>query len=281
MGVRFGAGRLRIELRSGPYSRSEAAVAWAGRLAVSGPGAPGGRGALRNSFRRSACLLRALLRLARRKRDIMSWPCGKSLFSRFEFQASGTRLRCGSLPQAWTGLSRGVRAEMSFGYGRESQGYAAGPPGNVFMNRLNFEKMDKKKLESIDDVLYTVTEGRIVRRRKNPLPALLIGVAGAGLAIWSLTASSMSEHENLASMLMLLGGGVALVGLIMAGIALASGSAGLRTDRRKDPTRQHLLRHGPEAGSVRRPRGRGCGSSLPDSARRIHERSAADPVCDR
>lgn len=42
------------------------------------------------------------------------------------------------------GLSRGVRAEMSFGYGRESQGYAAGPPGNVFMNRLNFEKMDKK-----------------------------------------------------------------------------------------------------------------------------------------
>ena len=102
------------------------------------------------------------------------------------------------------GLSRGVRAEMSFGYGRESQGYAAGPPGNVFMNRLNFEKMDKKKLESIDDVLYTVTEGRIVRRRKNPLPALLIGVAGAGLAIWSLTASSMSEHENLASMLMLL-----------------------------------------------------------------------------
>lgn len=28
MGVRFGAGRLRIELRPGPYSRSEAAVAW-------------------------------------------------------------------------------------------------------------------------------------------------------------------------------------------------------------------------------------------------------------
>lgn len=38
------AGRLRIELRSCPYSRSEAAVAWAGRLAVSGLGAPGGRG---------------------------------------------------------------------------------------------------------------------------------------------------------------------------------------------------------------------------------------------
>ena len=132
------------------------------------------------------------------------------------------------------GLSRGVRAEMSFGYGRESQGYAAGPPGNVFMNRLNFEKMDKKKLESIDDVLYTVTEGRIVRRRKNPLPALLIGVAGAGLAIWSLTASSMSEHENLASMLMLLGGGVALVGLIMAGIALASGSPVYEPARKQD-----------------------------------------------
>ena len=73
-------------------------------------------------------------------------------------------------------------------------------------------------------MLYAVAEGRIVRRRKNPLPALLIGVAGAGLAIWSLTAASMSGHENLASMLMLLGGGVALVGLIMAGIALASGS---------------------------------------------------------
>lgn len=138
------------------------------------------------------------------------------------------------------------------------------------MNRLNFEKMDKKKLESIDDVLYTVTEGRIVRRRKNPLPALLIGVAGAGLAIWSLTASSMSEHENLASMLMLLGGGVALVGLIMAGIAPRFRARPVyEPTGRKDPTRQHLLRHGPEAGSVRRPRGRGCGSSLPDSARRI------------
>ena len=178
------------------------------------------------------------------------------------------------------GLSRGVRAEMSFGYGRESQGYAAGPPGNVFMNRLNFEKMDKKKSESIDDVLYAVTEGRIVRRRKNPLPALLIGVAGAGLAIWSLTASSMSEHENLASILMLLGGSVALVGLIMAGIALASGSPVYEPTGEKI-RRQHLLRHGPEAGAVRRPRGGGCGSSLPDSARRIHERSAADPVCDR
>ena len=94
------------------------------------------------------------------------------------------------------GLSRGVRAEMSFGYGRESQGYAAGPPGNVFMNRLNFEKMEEIINFQIEN----------------------------GTAIWSLTASSMSEHENLASILMLLGGGVALVGLIMAGIALASGS---------------------------------------------------------
>ena len=111
------------------------------------------------------------------------------------------------------------------------------------MNRLNFEKMDKKKLESIDDVLYTVTEGRIVRRRKNPLPALLIGVAGAGLAIWSLTASSMSEHENLASMLMLLGGGVALVGLIMAGIALASGSTN-RPAKRSDAAASITTRPG-------------------------------------
>ena len=67
------------------------------------------------------------------------------------------------------------------------------------MNRLNFEKMDKKKLESIDDVLYAVAEGRIVRRRKNPLPALLIGVAGAGLAIWSLTAASMSRRSIVSS----------------------------------------------------------------------------------
>ena len=179
------------------------------------------------------------------------------------------------------GLSRGVRAEMSFGYGRESQGYAAGPPGNVFMNRLNFEKMDKKKSESIDDVLYAVTEGRIVRRRKNPLPALLIGVAGAGLAIWSLTASSMSEHENLASILMLLGGSVALVGLIMAGIALASGSPVY------EPTGEKIRRGSIYYDTARKQElcaalaGGGCGSSLPDSARRIHERSAADPVCDR
>ena len=141
--------------------------------------------------------------------------------------------------------------------------------------------MDKKKLESIDDVLYTVTEGRIVRRRKNPLPALLIGVAGAGLAIWSLTASSMSEHENLASMLMLLGGGVALVGLIMAGIALASGSPVYEPTGEKIRRGSIYYDTARKQGSVRRPRGRGCGSSLPDSARRIHERSAADPVCDR
>ena len=120
------------------------------------------------------------------------------------------------------------------------------------MNRLNFEKMDKKKLESIDDVLYTVTEGRIVRRRKNPLPALLIGVAGAGLAIWSLTASSMSEHENLASMLMLLGGGVALVGLIMAGIALASGEKIRRGSIYYDTARKQDLCAALEAGDADR-----------------------------
>lgn len=280
MGVRFGAGRLRIELRSGPYSRSEAAVAWAGRLAVSGLGAPGGRGALRNSFRRSACLLRAFLRLARASGILCPGLAENHYLAGSSFRRAGRvsdavpcRRHGRTFPGSPCRNVVWVRSRIVRVCGRAS--------GNVFMNRLNFEKMDKKKLESIDDVLYTVTEGRIVRRRKNPLPALLIGVAGAGLAIWSLTASSMSEHENLASMLMLLGGGVALVGLIMAGIALASGSAGLRTDRRKDPTRQHLLRHGPEAGSVRRPRGRGCGSSLPDSARRIHERSAADPVCDR
>lgn len=65
MGVRSGSGRLRIELRTGPCSRSEAAVARSGQLAVSGPGASGERGAIRNSFRCPACLLRALLCLAR------------------------------------------------------------------------------------------------------------------------------------------------------------------------------------------------------------------------
>ena len=64
-----------------------------------------------------------------RKRDIMSWPCGKSLFSRFEFQASGTRLRCGSLPQAWADFPGESVPKCRLGTVANRKGMRPGLPG--------------------------------------------------------------------------------------------------------------------------------------------------------
>lgn len=184
MGVRSGSGRLRIELRTGPCSRSEAAVARSGQLAVSGPGASGERGAIRNSFRCPACLLRALLCLARASGILCPSLAENHYLAGSSFWRAGRvsdAVPCRRHGRTFPGSPRRCR----LGVAANRKGVRPGLPGIHFMNRLNFEKMDKKKLESIDDVLYAVAEGRIVRRRKNPLPALLIGVAGAGLAIWS------------------------------------------------------------------------------------------------
>lgn len=61
--------------------------------------------------------------------DIMSWPCGKSLFSRFEFQASGTRLRCGSLPQAWADFPGESVPKCRLGTVANRKGMRPGLPG--------------------------------------------------------------------------------------------------------------------------------------------------------
>lgn len=76
--------------------------------------------------------------------------------------------------------------------------------------------------ESIDDMLYHSADGEVVRRRKNPLLPLLVGIAGGALAVWSLHASSLAERPDLSSMLMLLGGIAALAGLIKAAMNIAS-----------------------------------------------------------
>ena len=72
------------------------------------------------------------------------------------------------------------------------------------------------KFESIDDMLYRSADGEVVRRRKNPLLPSLVAVAGAVLAVWSLHASSLAEHPDLSSVLILTGGVAALAGLVKA-----------------------------------------------------------------
>lgn len=70
------------------------------------------------------------------------------------------------------------------------------------------------KYESIDEVLSRGADGEVVRRRKNPLLPLLVTLAGAALAVWSLGSPALAEHVDLSSSLVLAGGIVALAGVV-------------------------------------------------------------------
>ena len=71
----------------------------------------------------------------------------------------------------------------------------------------------------IDDTLYSgVAAEDIIQRRKSPVIALIVALAGSALAVWSLTSDTMVDRGNLSSMLMLVGGLIAIVGFIKAGV---------------------------------------------------------------
>ena len=58
----------------------------------------------------------------------------------------------------------------------------------------------------IDDTLYSgVAAEDIIQRRKSPVIALIVALAGSALAVWSLTSDTMVDRGNLSSMLMLVG----------------------------------------------------------------------------
>ena len=69
----------------------------------------------------------------------------------------------------------------------------------------------------IDDTLYSgVAAEDIIQRRKSPVIALIVALAGSALAVWSLTSDTMVDRGNLSSMLMLVGGLIAIVGFSSA-----------------------------------------------------------------
>ena len=73
----------------------------------------------------------------------------------------------------------------------------------------------------IDDTLYSgVAAEDIIQRRKSPVIALIVALAGSALAVWSLTSDTMVDRGNLSSMLMLVGGLIAIVGFIKAGVTI-------------------------------------------------------------
>ena len=75
----------------------------------------------------------------------------------------------------------------------------------------------------IDDTLYSgVAAEDIIQRRKSPVIALIVALAGSALAVWSLTSDTMVDRGNLSSMLMLVGGLIAIVGFIKAGVTFSS-----------------------------------------------------------
>lgn len=75
----------------------------------------------------------------------------------------------------------------------------------------------------IDDTLYTgIAAEDISQRRKSPVISLAVALAGCALAVWSLTARTMVDHDNLSSTLMLVGGLIAIVGFIKAGVSLSA-----------------------------------------------------------
>lgn len=69
--------------------------------------------------------------------------------------------------------------------------------------------------ENINDVLYQVNTD-IVRRKKNPVLPILIGVCGVVLTIWSLSATVLEDRENLSAALLFLGIVLILVGVVAA-----------------------------------------------------------------
>lgn len=72
---------------------------------------------------------------------------------------------------------------------------------------LNYEQ-----LPLLTDVLYH--QDGVVARKKNPVFPLVVVAAGIGLSIWSLNAPALEDSKNLSASLMLVGGVVALLGLI-------------------------------------------------------------------
>lgn len=70
------------------------------------------------------------------------------------------------------------------------------------------------QFEVIDDVIYNIADGNIVRQRKNPVVPALISVVGVALTVWSLASPEMKESANLSSSLMLLGFVLILIGII-------------------------------------------------------------------
>lgn len=64
----------------------------------------------------------------------------------------------------------------------------------------------------LSDALYT-QEGVVARKKSFVIPAILL-VVGAAVAVWSLQSPGLAENKSLSSALMLIGGLVALYGLI-------------------------------------------------------------------
>ena len=64
----------------------------------------------------------------------------------------------------------------------------------------------------LTDILYH--QDGVVARKKNPVFPLVVVAAGIGLSIWSLNAPALEDSKNLSASLMLVGGVVALLGLI-------------------------------------------------------------------
>ena len=77
----------------------------------------------------------------------------------------------------------------------------------------------------LTDVLYH--QDGVVARKKNPVFPLVVVAAGIGLSIWSLNAPALEDSKNLSASLMLVGGVVALLGLIRLVMAFTGGIGAL------------------------------------------------------
>lgn len=75
---------------------------------------------------------------------------------------------------------------------------------------------------SFDEQLYEVAGEDIAKRKKSFIIPLILLIAGALLAVWSVASPGLKELTALSSVLMLTGVVVAFVGLIQGGIAFSS-----------------------------------------------------------
>ncbi len=77
----------------------------------------------------------------------------------------------------------------------------------------------------IDEAIYHVAGDQIVRKKRNPIKALLILILGIALIVAGYSVPAIHSNANLSSAAILIGGGIAIVGFVLTLVRLTGKGA--------------------------------------------------------